>query len=115
MRERKIKELGEVFTPSDLVNTMLDELPDNVWIENSTFLEPSCGDGSFVIEVIKRKVKHGHDILSVISSVFGVDIQADNIEECKKRVVNFATANGMEEETAMAVADNNFIIGNFLE
>jgi adenine-specific DNA-methyltransferase len=52
-----IKDLGAVFTPNEIVNKMLDMLPKNVFEEKSDlkWLEPSVGDGNFVVEILKRK------------------------------------------------------------
>ena len=53
-KERSIQ-FGEVFTPTLLINEMLDALPSNTWEDSSkTFLDPCAGKGNYVIEVIQR-------------------------------------------------------------
>ena len=76
----------EVFTPQWVVNDMLNmlesESPD-VFLSDKTFLEPSCGEGAFVIEILRRKFencKSKNDFKAAIVSVYGMDIQADNIQ-----------------------------------
>jgi type I restriction-modification system DNA methylase subunit len=85
-REERKKQTAEVFTPPELVNTILDKLPKSVWEENKTFLDPTCGNGNILIEVLKRKIKYGHDPVKALSTIYGVDIMPDNIAECKLRL-----------------------------
>src|ERR1700728_215325 len=86
-KERQQK-FGEVFTPGFLVEKMLDLVPNEVWNDSSkTFLEPSCGNGNFIVAIIRRKLKHGSTIEQALSTTYGVDIQQDNIQECKERII----------------------------
>jgi len=84
--KERVKTLGEVFTPPELVNEMLDKLPSETWQPEKTFIDPACGNGNFVIEVIKRKMLHGSSVLQAISTTYGIDIMEDNIAELKARV-----------------------------
>ena len=62
---------------------MLLENDPDVFLPEKTFLEPSCGEGAFVIEILRRKFencKSKNDFKVAIASVYGMDIQADNIE-----------------------------------
>jgi len=81
--EERKKKLGEVFTPITLVNEMLDKLPPEVWEDGKTFCDPTCGNGNFLVEVLKRKIALGHKELN---KVFGVDIMQDNVDECIQRL-----------------------------
>lgn len=84
--ERK-KQLGEVFTPPALVNEMLDQLPQEVWMDNTkTFLDNSCGHGNFLVEVLKRLLEKDSNPLNALSRVYGVDIMEDNVQECRERL-----------------------------
>jgi type I restriction-modification system DNA methylase subunit len=84
-QERK-KSLGEVFTPAALVNDILDKLPKRVWSLENNFLDNSCGNGNFLIEVLRRKLELGHDAETALSTIYGVDIMPDNVAECQKRL-----------------------------
>jgi len=83
----------EIFTPDWLVMEMCDMLEcesqrDAFAIER-TFLEPTCGDGNFVVEILRRKFERcvmRQDFTVALRSVYGMDIQADNIAECIRRV-----------------------------
>lgn len=78
----RIKQTGEVFTPSPLVSEILDNLPPNLISDPSkTILDPSCGNGQFLIEVVKRRKS--------LINVFGVDIMADNVCDTIARLVFF--------------------------
>jgi len=89
--QKRKRDLGEVFTPLELVNKMLDKLPQRLWIDSSrTFLDNSCGNGSFLVEVLKRKLQYGHNPSQALSTIYGVDIMEDNIEECRERLLHIA-------------------------
>lgn len=105
-RERVV-EHGEVFTPAWVVNDMLDLLPsrgeENVWAtpqdaEQKRFLDPTCGEGAFLVEVLDRKLRrcdryYTRDQASwewqsaiAVSSVYGIELLDDNRELCIKNL-----------------------------
>lgn len=83
---QRIRDLGEVFTPDFLVEKMLDQFPEDAWGEDKNWLEPACGNGQFIVGILKRKLEHGHDLLKALNATFGVDIMADNVSECHTRI-----------------------------
>ena len=90
-RKARKKASAEDFTPLALVNEILDRLSidsnNEVWEEDKTFVDPACGNGNFLIEVLKRKLKLKHDPLTALSTIYGVDIMQDNINECRLRLI----------------------------
>lgn len=85
--KERIKETGEVFTPPELVEEILNELPPEIWTDPAkTFLEPSCGNGNFLVALKARLLEAGHDELQILERLYGVDIMADNIAETKDRL-----------------------------
>jgi len=90
-RKARKKSTAEDFTPLTLVNEILDRLTidsnNEVWAEDKTFLDPACGNGNFLIEVLKRKLNLKHDPLTALSTVYGTDIMQDNINECRLRLI----------------------------
>ena len=88
-RKKRIKQTAEVFTPNDLVNEMLDELPKEVWTEDeeNTFLDPTCGNGNFLIWTLARKLSKGHNPTEALKTIYGLDIKRDNIKECRLRLL----------------------------
>lgn len=84
----RVKATGEVFTPTPLVQQMLDQLPQDLFIDtNKTFLDNSCGDGQFLGEVLICKMEHGSTFEQALSTVYGVDLMQDNVDECRKRLL----------------------------
>ena len=84
----RIKATGEVFTPTELVQEILDKLPSKVFTDsNKTYLDPSCGDGQFLGEVLIRKVENGIDFEQALSTIYGVDIMQDNVDLCRERLL----------------------------
>ena len=93
--ERKSK-TAEEFTPAWLVNQMLDKLPEDAWSEGETFCDPACGNGNMLVEVLKRKLKLRHDPFEALSTLYGCDIMADNIRECRLRLLGLVSHQGVE-------------------
>ena len=84
----RVKTTGEVFTPTPLVQEMLDQLPPEVFSDPSkTFLDNSCGDGQFLGEVLIRKMENGSTFEQALSTIYGVDLMPDNVDECRKRLL----------------------------
>ena len=84
----RVKALGEVFTPTELVQEILDQLPvDTFQDPTKTFLDPSCGDGQFLGEVLIRKMENGSTFEQALSTIYGVDIMQDNVDMCRERLL----------------------------
>ena len=84
----RVKATGEVFTPTPLVQKVLDELDQNLFEDPSkTFLDPACGDGQFLSEVLIRKLEAGIDFETALSTIYGVDLMPDNVSLCRERLL----------------------------
>lgn len=86
----RVRDFGEVFTKPETVRDMLDLLPPDVFLPEKTFLEPCCGEGVFLLEILRRKFakcRCRKDYTAAISSVYGMDIQADNVEICIRNII----------------------------
>jgi SAM-dependent methyltransferase len=102
-RER-VRDLAEVYTHKREVDAMLDLVPgmfpspaepDNT---DRTFLEPACGSGNFLEEILRRKLafvttrrygsgeRYEHRILRCLASIYGIDINAENVAESRDRL-----------------------------
>jgi len=96
--KKRVAEHGEVFTSEREVNAMLDLVKQETERIDSRFLEPACGTGNFLIEILSRKLsvveakyrksqlEFERNLVSAVSSVYGIDIQEDNVIECRKRL-----------------------------
>lgn len=88
--EVRIKAFGEVFTPKGLVDRILDKMSPDLFIDPSnTFLDPTCGDGEFLAGVLWRKLtmQKNPSLAQALTTLYGVDIQDDNVELCKERLL----------------------------
>ena len=96
---QRVADHGEVFTNPREVNAMLDLVRDESFRLDSRFLEPACGDGNFLIEILRRKLSLLQDIKSqtewefksliAVGSCYGIDILPDNAEACRARLEEF--------------------------
>ncbi len=96
--KKRIADHGEVFTSEREVNAMLDLVKQETERIESRFLEPACGTGNFLVEILNRKLKIVKDrykksqlefernAIIAISSIYGVDILQDNAIECRERL-----------------------------
>lgn len=94
----RVEEHGEVFTSPREVNAMLNLVKDEAERIDSRFLEPACGNGNFLVEVLRRKLavinkNYGNNQLDferytfiAVASLYGIDLLEDNIYECRKRL-----------------------------
>ena len=96
--KERVRDHGEVFTNEREVNAMLDLVKEETENIESTFLEPACGDGNFLAEILRRKLnivkeRYYHQLdnyemysISAIASIYGVDILQDNVNDCIERL-----------------------------
>lgn len=85
----RVKATGEVFTPTVLVQEVLDKLDPVLFSDpTKTFLDPSCGDGQFLSEVLIRKIENGIDFETALSTIYGVDLMQDNVDLCRERLLS---------------------------
>lgn len=84
----RVKATGEVFTPTPLVQEILDQLYEEVFADaTKTFLDPSCGDGQFLSEVLIRKMENGSTFERALQTIYGVDLMPDNVRLCQDRLL----------------------------
>lgn len=136
--KERVDKFGEVFTPSNIVKDMLDMdgVREYSYSLDKTFLEPSCGNGNFLVEILDRKLSclDGIDkenttlwemsMLQAVSTIYGVDIQADNVEESKARMKSiildkYRNTFGIDigeslDNSIRMILKHNIVCGNFL-
>lgn len=141
----RVKDAGEVFTPFNIIEDMLDLLPADAWEvhPSKTFLEPSCGNGRFLVVALYRKINRIQTssitssqipvlALEALASIYGIDISEDNVlghigeehDGARGRLVKhfnhlldeLNVAEKRDELTACAkwIVDHNVIVGNML-
>lgn len=95
---QRVADHGEVYTAEREVKAMCDFVSDECSRIDSRFLEPACGDGNFLAEILSRKlaavkkkykksvIDYEKNALLAVSSIYGVDILADNVAACRERL-----------------------------
>jgi len=97
--KQRVADHGEVFTPAWMVEAMLDLVKNETERIDSRFLEPACGSGNFLVQILRRKLaaveikfgksdfeKHHYSLLALMS-IYGIELLPDNIVECRKNVL----------------------------
>jgi len=102
--KQRVADHGEVFTSPEIVNDMLNLVKQETERIDSRFLEPACGTGNFLAEILQRKLRvvenrYGKSQLEyeryailAVSSIYGIDILEDNVQECRKRCLPLVTS-----------------------
>jgi hypothetical protein len=125
--KRRIADHGEVFTPSWMVNAMLDLVAAETERIDSRFLEPACGSGNFLVPVLRRKLaavelKFGrseferrHYALLGLMCTYGIELLADNIAECRDNLLeDFAAYLGLTRSDDMFGAAAHVLASNLI-
>lgn len=121
--KERVNKFAEVFTAEREVKAMCDLVDDECRRIDSTFLEPACGTGNFLVEILERKFsqcKTMDDGLTALASIFGIDIQADNVLETRERLLKmfvqrFPYASMMMISAAKLILAHNIVQNNALE
>ncbi len=134
--KKRVADHGEVFTSEREVNAMLDLVKQETERIDSRFLEPACGTGNFLVEILRRKLnivknrykksqlEYERYAIIAISSIYGIDLLDDNIEECRHRLfeifnkqyISFYKSNCKEEciNSVKFILRKNIIKGDAL-
>lgn len=101
--KQRVADHGEVFTAPREVNAMLDLVKQETERIDSRFLEPACGTGNFLVEILKRKLavvesrysksqlEYERYAILALTSIYGVDILQDNVQTCRDRLMGIFT------------------------
>lgn len=101
--KQRVADHGEVFTPSWMVEDMLDLVKNETERIDSRFLEPACGSGNFLVPVLQRKLKavqaryaasdfeKRHFALLAVMCVYGIELLPDNAAECRANLLDVFT------------------------
>lgn len=130
--KQRVADHGEVFTPTWMVEAMLDMVKEESERIDSRFLEPACGSGNFLVNVLQRKLaavelrfgssdfEKRHYALLGLMCIYGIELLADNIAECRNNLLDiFAEYLGIDEfeefyRAAAFVLSQNLIHGDAL-
>lgn len=107
---------NEFFTPYSIVKSMCDKVDASTWSDpTKTFVEPSFGNGQFILMILYTRFQHGIDWRTALKTCYGVELMADNVEECKQRVCGMLSqlCDDFDEALARSIMDKNFICHDF--
>jgi hypothetical protein len=131
--KQRIADHGEVFTPSWMVEAMLDLVKGETERIDARFLEPACGSGNFLVRILQRKLaavelKYGksdfekrHYALLGLMCTYGIELLPDNIAECRANILEIlADYLNLEESddlyrAAFYVLSENLVHGDALK
>lgn len=115
--KQRVADHGEVFTPPELVEAMIGLVESEAQRIDSRFLEPACGSGNFLLPVLRRKLatvdsRYGksdferrHQALFALMSIYGIELLADNVAECRSNLVDSFVAHlGLHVADELAAA-----------
>jgi len=135
--QKRVSGHGEVYTAKREVNAMLDLVKQETERIESRFLEPACGTGNFLIEILERKLhvvedrysknqlEYERNAVLAVSSIYGIDILEDNVEQCRQRLFGIFDLNYLRlfknktndncRESVRYILECNIIHGDALE
>jgi hypothetical protein len=126
--KQRVADHGEVFTPSWIVDDMLNLVENESNRIESRFLESACGEGNFLKTVLNRKLgtvraKYGksefetrHYALLAVMSIYGIELLEDNIKECREALLAiYAKFLGIDQESSWYKAANKVLIVNVIQ
>lgn len=113
----RVQKFAEVYTPNWIVKDMV--ALTNAAEVGITVLEPACGNGNFLNEILEQKLinsKDENDALISLRSIYGIDIQDDNVEECKLRLCDMFLKHyqSIDKKIILDILGKNIVCGNFL-
>ena len=130
--KQRVADHGEVFTPAWMVEAMLDLVKDETERIDSRFLEPACGTGNFLVQVLRRKLtavelkysksdfERQNYALLALMCIYGIELLPDNIVECRANLIEiFAEYLNLKESddlyrAAFYVLSQNLVHGDAL-
>ena len=118
-RLKRRKKTGEFYTPYSIVKKMMDKIEPEMWADpNRTFLEPSFGDGNFIIAILYRRiVEHGIDWKTALETCTGVELMQDNVDETKERIIDLLNKLNIEydKDVAYEIMNRNLVCSDFFK
>jgi len=89
--KENVRNNGEVFTPTNIVDDMLKLIPAKAWKDPTfVFIEPTCGNGQFLVRVFEKRIAAGISVLDALNTIIGMDISEENITDSRKRLYKLA-------------------------
>lgn len=110
------KSTQEFFTPYSIVKKMSDKISEEDWSNpDKTFLEPCFGNGQFILYIIWKRLHSGVSLIDTLSTLYGVELMNDNVQECKERILDLLDKLQIEynKEEAKKIMYKNLVCHDF--
>ena len=119
IRKERRKKTGEFYTPYAIIKKMIDKIEPEMWSDpNRTFLEPSFGDGNFIIAILYRRiVEHGINWKSALETCYSVELVESNVDETKERIIDLLNKLNIEydKDVAYEIMNRNLVCSDFFK
>lgn len=115
--KKRVKSLGEVFTPKELVDEMLNQVDASNWQnKEETFIDPACGNGNFLVSILNKRLDNGVSYEDALNTLYGIDIMQDNIDDCHERLIEVLDERSIKysKKKAQSILDSNIVLSNSL-
>lgn len=118
--KQRIRDHGEVYTPAHIVAAMCDMVAKNSDAFDridAKFLEPACGDGNFLVEILRRKLllcKTDEEAIRAVKSIYAIDLLPDNVQEARQRM-SAIVKEQFPRADITGILERQIIQGNTLE
>ena len=117
-KAERVRKYGEVSTPQWMVEKMCDELPEDAFLPEKTFLDPATGEGIFVLEVLRRKFancKSKAEFQTALRSVYAMEIQEDNVHKTIENITELCRAYFKPNKDDLAAIEDHVILCDSLK
>lgn len=133
----RVRDLGEVYTPTRIVDAMLNLVGTPTHVVSTRFLEPSCGNGNFLVEILRRKalaIEKEEEfftfdpavrLMQALATISAIDICPGNVKEARARMLAHALgwhrylegaeASWIYMSYYMEIIEHKIIVGDFLK
>jgi len=124
-RRKDNEKTNEFFTPYSIVKKMCEKVSNEDWSDpDKNFLEPSFGNGQFIIYILYNRIIHGINWRTALETCYGIELMSDNVRETKERILNLLYQldlegiidfNNKDRDKAMEIMNHNLICHDFFE
>lgn len=105
----------EDFTPDEIVKLMCDQFQDDtIYTDFSkTVLDPCAGTGNILLYVFNERLmycKCSEDVYNALSTIYGTELMADNVEECHERFMKrLQEIEGLDKNKIKSILEHNIV------
>lgn len=118
-RKSRKKKTQEIFTPYCIVKKLMDNISKEDWQDSTkTFLDPAMGNGNIILGILYRRIiEYGIDWRTTLSTLYGVELMQDNVDETKARIIDLLDKLEIkyDKDVAYEIMNRNLVCSDFFE